>query len=233
MNKPSLADHVIRILTAVTVVLLGAVAAVVSYTHALEVALAHGQSGVTAHLTPLTIDGLVLVGGLILLDAARRRSRGPVLAYATLALGIGATLAVNVVYGWAHGPIGAVVAGWPAVALTLSSELLMGLIRRGQEPGGRVVAGRVSSVREHAEEALAIARQAGPAPVATAPAPVEVTAPVVATVDPKLAPKVATAREVFAELLATGALPSVRQVRAKVRVGEPKAKQIRAALATA
>jgi len=227
-SKPSPADRLIRAITAATVVLLGAVAAIVSYTHALGVALAHGQAGATAHLTPLTVDGLVLVAGLILLDSARRGLRAPALAWVALGLGIGATLAVNVVYGIGHGPVGAVVAGWPAVALTLSSELLMGLIRRGQARGGRVAAGRVVSVQEHADTAIAIARSAGPAPVATAPAPVEggeEPAPVaVAEADPLIA----TARERFG-----GAVPSIRTLRRELRVGHPRAVRIRAALATA
>ncbi|GAB2820682.1 hypothetical protein GCM10022221_18270 [Actinocorallia aurea] len=123
-------DWIIRILAAVVVVALGLVAAVVSYNHALEVAQAHGQEGFTALLTPLTIDGLVLVPGLVMLDSARRGERAPWLAYASLALGIGATLGVNVLYGIGYGLVGAIVAGWPAVALVLASELLMGMIRR-------------------------------------------------------------------------------------------------------
>ncbi len=130
------ADRAIRFLTALIVVALGAAAAIVSYSHALVVATANGQHGWTATLTPLTIDGLVLVAGLVLLDGARRgqTSASLVLAYVTLGLGIAATLAVNVLYGIGHGPTGAVVAGWPAVALVLSTELLMGMIRRGQRP---------------------------------------------------------------------------------------------------
>ncbi|GAA2735981.1 DUF2637 domain-containing protein [Actinocorallia aurantiaca] len=141
------ADRLIRTLTAGTVIALGAAAAVVSYSHALDVATENGQHGWTATLTPLTIDGLVLVAGLVLLDAARRGQKAKTmpLAYVTLGLGIAATLAVNVLYGIEHGPIGAVVAGWPAVALVLSTELLMGMIRRGQR--------RASSEADNADEA--------------------------------------------------------------------------------
>ncbi|SDJ93468.1 DUF2637 domain-containing protein [Nonomuraea jiangxiensis] len=120
----------IRWSTTIVVVILAAVAAVVSYRHALEVVAAHGESGLTAYLVPLTIDGLVFASSMVLLDAARRGARRPKLAYFTLALGIAATLAANVLHGIAHGPIGAVVAAWPAAALVLSYELLMGLIRR-------------------------------------------------------------------------------------------------------
>ncbi|GGO70627.1 DUF2637 domain-containing protein [Nonomuraea cavernae] len=120
----------IRFLTAAVVILLAGVAAVVSYRHAYEVVIANGESGFTAVLVPLTIDGLIFASSMVLLDAARRDLPAPKLAYFTLALGILATLAANVMHGWAHGPVGAIVAAWPAVALVLSYELLMGLIRR-------------------------------------------------------------------------------------------------------
>lgn len=48
--------------------------------------------------------------------------------------------------------------------------------------------------------------------------------------DPDLAPVVATARERFAELLATGGLPSVRALRRELRIGHPRAVRVRAAL---
>jgi hypothetical protein len=121
---------VIRALTAAVVVILAGVAAVVSYRHAYEVVVANGESGWVAYLVPLTIDGLIFASSMVLLDSARRGVPAPKLAYWTLALGILATLAANVMHGWAHGPIGAIVAAWPAVALVLSYELLMGLIRR-------------------------------------------------------------------------------------------------------
>lgn len=166
-----IADAIIRVLTALTVVALGAVAAVVSYSHALEVALGHGQAGLTAHLTPLTIDGLVLVAGLVLLDAARRRIRGQALAYVALALGIGATLAVNVLYGLDHGPVGAAVAGWPAVALVLTHELLMRMIRRG-----RPVVEAGDGMDAHVSDALAL--------VAARPVAVAAVRPVLADLPP-------------------------------------------------
>jgi hypothetical protein len=121
---------VIRFLTAAVVILLAGVAAVVSYRHCYEVVIANGEAGFTAILVPLTIDGLIFASSMVLLDAARRRLPAPKLAYFTLALGIMATLAANVMHGIAHGPVGAIVAAWPAVALVLSYELLMGLIRR-------------------------------------------------------------------------------------------------------
>ena len=51
------------------------------------------------------------------------------LPYAALGLGIGGTVAVNVAAGVAFGMVGAIVAAWPAVALVLSYELLMLVVR--------------------------------------------------------------------------------------------------------
>ncbi|WP_051711968.1 DUF2637 domain-containing protein [Spirillospora albida] len=65
----------IRASTAATVVGIGGIAAVVSFRHALEVVRDNGESGVTAYLTPLTVDGLVFTASMVLLDAARRGDR--------------------------------------------------------------------------------------------------------------------------------------------------------------
>ena len=56
----------------------------------------------------------------------------PALARWLLGLGIAATLAANVAHGLGHGPVGAVVAAWPAIALVGSYELLMMVIRSSQ-----------------------------------------------------------------------------------------------------
>ena len=105
------------------------VAAYVSYWHAYAVVCAHGETGVTARLEPATIDGLVYASSMVNLYAARHRLLVPVLARWLLALGIVATLAANMAQGWSHGPVGAVIAAWPAVSLVGSYELLVWIIR--------------------------------------------------------------------------------------------------------
>jgi hypothetical protein len=66
---------------------------------------------------------------MVILYAARHRLRAPRLARWMLALGVAASLAVNVAQGWSHGLVGAVVAAWPAVALVGSFELFAWMIR--------------------------------------------------------------------------------------------------------
>jgi hypothetical protein len=122
-------DRAIRLSTAAAVLAVTGIAAYVSYWHAYAVVRAHGETGITARLEPATIDGLVYASSMMVLYAARHRVPVPSLARWLLALGIAATLTVNMAQGWSHGPVGAVVAAWPAVSLVGSYELLVWLIR--------------------------------------------------------------------------------------------------------
>ncbi|MGI5165638.1 DUF2637 domain-containing protein [Spirillospora sp. CA-253888] len=127
-------DRLIRATTAGAVVLVAVVAAVVSYRHALELVRAHGETGLTAYLVPITVDGLVWAASMVILDAARRARPVPTLAQWSLGAGIVATIGANLAHGLDHGPLGAVVGVWPALALVGSYELLMMLLRKSPEP---------------------------------------------------------------------------------------------------
>ena len=122
-------DRAIRLSTAVAVLAVADIAAYVSYWHAYAVIRAYGDGGITARLEPATIDGLVYASSMVILYAARHRVPVPALARWLLGLGIAATLTANMAQGWSHGPIGAVVAAWPAASLVGSYELLVWLIR--------------------------------------------------------------------------------------------------------
>ena len=122
-------DRAIRLSTAAAVLAVAGIAAYVSYWHAYAVVRAHGETGITARLEPATIDGLVYASSMVVLYAARHRVPVPCLARWLLALGIAATLTANIAQGWSHGPVGAVVAAWPAVSFVGSYELLVWLIR--------------------------------------------------------------------------------------------------------
>jgi hypothetical protein len=122
-------DRAIRLSTAAAVLAVAGIAAYVSYWHAYAVVLAHGETGITARLEPATIDGLVYASSMLVLYAARHRVPVPSLARWLLGLGIAATLTANMAQGRSHGPVGAVVAAWPAVSLVGSYELLVWLIR--------------------------------------------------------------------------------------------------------
>lgn len=243
-------DRFVRISTALVVVAIGLVAAVVSYRHALEVVRAHGETGVTAQLVPLTVDGLVYVASMVLLDAARRRVQAPALARLALALGIAATVAVNVLHGIAHGVVGALIAAWPAVCLVLTVELLMAMIRTGRtanetpldlpelddaepwpddRPVGAELWETVPAIESAPEVLASMLPDGGDREVLTAETPGGKDA-VTGRPAADLAPVVATARERFRETLATRGVPSVRALRRELRIGHPRAVRVRAAL---
>jgi hypothetical protein len=127
-------DRLIRITTAAAVIIVAAVAAVISYQHAFELVRSHGESGLTARLLPFTVDGLIWAASMVVLDASRRNQPVPRLAAWSLGTGIVATVGANLAHGVGHGPVGALVSAWPALALVGSFELLMMLIRNGRGP---------------------------------------------------------------------------------------------------
>lgn len=150
-------DRVIRWSTAGVVVGVAAVAAVASYEHAYDLVRMNGESGWTARLVPLTVDGLIYASSMVMLDSARRKTPVPALARWLLGLGIAATLAANVAHGLGHGLIGAAVAAWPAVALVGSYELLMVVIRSSQVPAEDTyeIARKADPLQEQAAELFA------------------------------------------------------------------------------
>ena len=119
-----------RPLTAAAVLLVAAIAAVVSYMHVATLALHYGQPPLAAYLLPLSIDGMVATSSLVLLRSARAGVSAPWLARTGLALAVMATLAANVASGLPDGWPGAALAGWPAVAFVVSAETAISMSRR-------------------------------------------------------------------------------------------------------
>jgi predicted DNA binding CopG/RHH family protein len=74
------ADRLTRITTAAVVLAVAAIAAIISYQHAYTLAASHGESGLTARLVPLTVDGLIFAASMVILDASRSARRVPPLA---------------------------------------------------------------------------------------------------------------------------------------------------------
>ena len=107
-----------------------AIAAVVSYFHALAVVRSAGATAPVAYLVPFLADLVILGASAALLEASRGAHERPRLATVSLAAGIAVTVAMNVAAGVAHGVTGALVAGWPALAFILALESLAGMVRR-------------------------------------------------------------------------------------------------------
>ncbi|MER7544769.1 DUF2637 domain-containing protein [Spirillospora sp. NPDC127506] len=150
-------DRLIRATTALAVVAVAAVAALISYAHMLDLVRSYGEAGVTARLVPFTVDGLIWAASMVILDASRRARPVPALAGWSLAAGICATVGANVAHGAAHGPIGALVSAWPALALVGSFELLMTLTRYARpswpgETGGRTATERAGPACAEVEQ---------------------------------------------------------------------------------
>jgi hypothetical protein len=123
-------DTAIRRLTAAAVLLVAAIAAVVSFVHIEHLAVTHGQTVLAAMLLPVSIDGTVAAASLVMLRAARAGLGTPWLARVMLGLSVVATLAANIAYGARYGLTGSLLSGWPAVAFIGSAEMAIGMVRR-------------------------------------------------------------------------------------------------------
>ncbi|MFI0411198.1 DUF2637 domain-containing protein [Actinomadura sp. 3N508] len=140
-------DRLIKATTALAVVTVAAVAALISYSHALALVRTHGETGATARLVPFTVDGLIWAASMVILHAHRHHRPLPALARWSLAAGICATIGANLAHGAAHGPIGSLVSAWPALALVGSFELLMALTRNAPLSSPSVMGGRTAARR--------------------------------------------------------------------------------------
>ncbi len=144
----------IRAATTAAVLLVAAIAAVVSYIHIQRLAVTPGQTPLAAYLLPLSIDGTVAAASLVLLRAARAGLPSPWLAQAMLGLAVTATLAANIAYGAHFGITGSLLSGWPAVAFIGSAEMAIGMVRRARSaPVSAGVPDRVSALNGHGHEA--------------------------------------------------------------------------------
>ena len=114
---------------------------------------------------PLTVDGLIYASSMVMLDSARCKTPVPALARLLLGLGVAVTLAANVAHGLGHGPVGAVVAAWPAVALAGSYELLTMVIRSSEAvPHGAIGSAGLPALQERGRPRYSPIRQGlGPA----------------------------------------------------------------------
>jgi hypothetical protein len=112
-----------RATTVGAVLVVAAVAAVVSYAHMQEVAERAGEDW-RAWLLPLSVDGLVVAASMALLTRRRAGLPGGRLAWCALLGGVGASLAANIA---AAEPTATarVVAAWPALAFAVAFELLL------------------------------------------------------------------------------------------------------------
>ena len=112
---------------------LAGLAATISYQHMVLLARRHSVSGIDAHAFPICVDGLDLVGVLVLL--ADRRSRRPSgqLPWIVLTVGTLASIAANVAVA-PNDTIARAISGWSAIALLAAAKMLAHLFEPTTTP---------------------------------------------------------------------------------------------------
>lgn len=102
----------------------------VSYEHGLALAREGGETGLSAQIIPVLVDGLVLMSsGVLLAYKVRGRTDAPLRVWLLLGSGLVASFFANVVHGVHHHAFGVIVDGWPAYALAAAFEMLLLLIQ--------------------------------------------------------------------------------------------------------
>lgn len=121
--------------TAVASVLLVAlVAAIVSYCHMAHLAEESGEEW-RSRLIPLSVDGMLVASTLAIVVRRAGGLRATWVPWLGLTMGILASLAANVAAARPD-PISRIIAAWPPVALALSIETMVIVLR---EPAGKIV----------------------------------------------------------------------------------------------
>jgi hypothetical protein len=121
----------IRRTTVVSVALLAAIAAVVSFGHMRELALRHGEPSWSAALIPISVDGMVVAASMSILLTSRMGRRGEWLPWTLLVVGSLASLAANVAVA-NPATVSRLIAAWPSFAFVGAYHLLQGQLRVGR-----------------------------------------------------------------------------------------------------
>ncbi|GAA0908724.1 DUF2637 domain-containing protein [Virgisporangium aurantiacum] len=133
--RHGVADKATRIVAVVTVSGLAALAGWISYHHMLLLARRSGQTGVDAHAFPLTVDGLDLIGVLVLLADRRTGRRSGWLPWTVLSVGTIASISANIAVA-PDNLVARAISGWSAVALLAAAKMLAHLFEPA-EPAHR------------------------------------------------------------------------------------------------
>lgn len=100
-----------------------AVAGIVSFEHLRELGERAGE-GWRAYLLPFSVDGMMIASGAAIAYAKRTGRRAPVMSWFGLFTGIVASLAANIAVAQPSVE-GRLVSAWPALALLISTEILI------------------------------------------------------------------------------------------------------------
>jgi hypothetical protein len=118
-----LADRGIQAVAVLTVSGLAALAAWISYHHMLTLAEQADEHGIDAHAFPLTVDGLDVIGMLVLLADRRNGRRSGPLPYTILCVGTLASITANIAVA-PDNLVARAISGWTAIALLAAAKML-------------------------------------------------------------------------------------------------------------
>ena len=115
-------------------VIVASVTGVISYTHVYDLTVSLHQPAMVARLMPFGVDGLIVVGSVVLLQAAPGQTW---LGWLGVVPGVAASLFANVESGLRWGPLAAGWAGVPAVSFALATFLLERWLKAQASQGGQ------------------------------------------------------------------------------------------------
>jgi len=147
----------------VSAAIVAGIAGYASYWHQVSVATLAGERAELAHVIPLSVDGMLVVASIVMVDDRQNGRKPRMSARVSFALGILASIGANVA---AAQPtlLGRLVAAWPAMALLLVVEMLSRKGKLDREPA--VTAPSVTeSVQRQAQQVVDRAATVLPVPV--------------------------------------------------------------------
>jgi Protein of unknown function (DUF2637) len=206
-----------KVVSGLAIAAVAGVAGVVSYTHIYRLTLTLHQPVMVARLMPIAVDGLVVVGSVVLLQSAPGQRW---LGWAGVGPGVAISLFANVESGIGYGALAAAWAGIPAVAFALATFMLERWLKAQ-------VAGAPGAAPEVLPET---APEVTPRPVLEAVPGIQERSP--ASPDKQPGP-VTPERlaEFYAADLAKGRVPSKRRIKREWPVGYETASDLHTQLA--
>jgi len=127
-----LRTHWSKVVSGLALAAVAGVAGVISYMHIYRLTLALHQPVMVARLMPIAVDGLVVVGSVVLLQSAPGQRW---LGWVGVGPGVAISLFANVESGIGYGPLAAAWAGIPAVAFALATFMLERWLKAQVAPG--------------------------------------------------------------------------------------------------
>lgn len=124
-----------RLTAGFALLVVASVTGVISYTHVYDLTVSLHQPEMVARLMPFGVDGLIVVGSVVLLQATPGQTW---LGWLGVVPGVAASLFANVESGLRWGPLAARWAGVPAASFALATFLLERWLKAQASHGGRI-----------------------------------------------------------------------------------------------